>query len=436
MASQPLGVKLRCSSWGQVAGIYERDLRRGSLFLGTATPIPLGRELRIDLVLPSGTVASIEGRVAHAVPSSDRGPGVIIVLTKIPPSTLYLIESALEAAAAQPAADDAGLVEEPWAAAAEQELIAALEAEVRGLRAMNPFQVLGVPYDAEDQSVRLAFVELSKRYHPDRFARFESERGRALASEVFMAVRDAYRRIGDPRGRALVRAQIGNRTTRRDATPIFGVPVARVSTPVQGVRLPPSGERDPAAPIAPIEPERSGQPHAAPSRPQPPRAPAHDARARPGAGAPTTSAASRTESIVTFHRSELPTGLNAEDLFSDLGEPPRTSRGSEPVRLDGPPAARAASELLDAGRYEEALAAYDGELRANPTDRSARAGRELAFGLKLAAAGDRDRAIQHLEAALEIEPLSERTAHELNRIRRAVTESRKGLLSKLLGRTK
>src|SRR5262249_23801515 len=263
MALQPLGVKLRCSSWGQVAGIYERDLKRGRLFLRTSTPIPLGRELRIDLVLPSGTVASIEGRVAHIIPPGGRGPGADIVLTKTPPSTRYLIESALEVAAAQPAQDESGLVEEPQAAAAEQELIAALEEEVRSLRGMNPFQVLGVPYDADDESIRQAFVELSKKYHPDRFARFESERGRRLASEVFMAVRDAYRRIGDAKGRAFVRSQMSKSPARRDATPIFGVPTSRAVTPVQGVPIP-GLERDPAAPVAPIEVERTGRPYPAP----------------------------------------------------------------------------------------------------------------------------------------------------------------------------
>ena len=42
--------------------------------------------------------------------------------------------------------------------------------------------------------------------------------------------------------------------------------------------------------------------------------------------------------------------------------------------------------------------------------------------------GDRTGAAQHLEAALEIEPWSERTARELNNLRRSVTDNRKGLL--------
>jgi tetratricopeptide (TPR) repeat protein len=141
-----------------------------------------------------------------------------------------------------------------------------------------------------------------------------------------------------------------------------------------------------------------------------------------------------TQPVVTFHRPEGASNLNADDLFGDIGDLPRTSHAATPVRIEEQASTQAAAELIDLGRYEEAMAAYDEHLRANPTDRSARAGRELAFGLKLAAAGDRSGAAQHLEAALEIEPWSERTARELNNIRRSVTDNRKGLLSKLLGK--
>jgi tetratricopeptide (TPR) repeat protein len=151
--------------------------------------------------------------------------------------------------------------------------------------------------------------------------------------------------------------------------------------------------------------------------------------ARPSEGVP----------LVTFkggsEEPSSPHGLNLDDLFRDIGDLPRSSHAMAPVTLDEPTETKAASELIDLGRYEEAFAAYEDQLKRNPTDRSARAGKELAFGLKLAAAGDRQGAIQHLEAALEIEPWSERTARALNQLRRAQTDSRKGLLSKLLGRT-
>src|SRR5215470_13064033 len=197
MASQPLAIKLRCATWGQVAAIHARDLKRGKLFLKTQTPIALGREVRVDLVLPSGSVASLEGRVAHVIPPGERTAGAELVLTKVPPSTLYLIESALKAAAAKPAEEEAAPVEESSTSDAERDLVSALEEELRGLRQMNPFQVLGLAAETTDDAVRQAFIELSKKYHPDLFARFQSERGRQLASEIFVTIRDAYRKIAD-----------------------------------------------------------------------------------------------------------------------------------------------------------------------------------------------------------------------------------------------
>src|SRR5215831_6963011 len=146
MALQPLAVKLRFTSWAQISATYERDLKRERLFIKTQSSIQLGREVRVDLVLPSGTVATLEGRVAHLVGPGDRGPGVELVLTKVPPSTLYLIEAALKAAA-PPRPEETPPQEETSTPAAERDLVTALEEELRGLRRMNPFQVLGLPVD-------------------------------------------------------------------------------------------------------------------------------------------------------------------------------------------------------------------------------------------------------------------------------------------------
>jgi curved DNA-binding protein CbpA len=66
---------------------------------------------------------------------------------------------------------------------------------------MNPFQLLGLPTTATDGEIRTAFGELSKRYHPDRFARYESFEIRELANEVFMLLRDAYRDVADAASR-------------------------------------------------------------------------------------------------------------------------------------------------------------------------------------------------------------------------------------------
>ncbi|MGE3546531.1 MAG: DnaJ family molecular chaperone, partial [Kofleriaceae bacterium] len=203
MAAGPLSIKLRCASWQQLATIYKRDLSRGTMFLKASTPPPIGTLVQIDLMLPSGSVVVLTGAVAQHVSEAQRGSGVEIKLAPIPTGTTWMIESALQsevtrAAPAQPASmsstgpiaiatDDVG--------AAEQELVQALISEAESLKKLNPFLVLGIGYEANDADVRAAFGELTKRYHPDRFARYESSQLRQVAAEIFILIRDAYRKL-------------------------------------------------------------------------------------------------------------------------------------------------------------------------------------------------------------------------------------------------
>ena len=40
----PLSVKLQCASWQQLAAIYQRDLKKGLMFLKAGRPPPVGTE--------------------------------------------------------------------------------------------------------------------------------------------------------------------------------------------------------------------------------------------------------------------------------------------------------------------------------------------------------------------------------------------------------
>src|SRR5207253_508383 len=99
-----------------------------------------------------------------------------------------------------PTSSAPGISEGEDIASAETELSRALEAEAESLRKLNPFLVLGVGYETTDSDVRAAFGELTKRYHPDRFARYQSDRLRAIAAEIFILIRDAYRKLSDAGG--------------------------------------------------------------------------------------------------------------------------------------------------------------------------------------------------------------------------------------------
>jgi curved DNA-binding protein CbpA len=359
----PIGIKLRCASWQQLASIYKKDLSRSAMFLRSQSPPQIGTPVRIDLTLPSESMVVLTGTIVKHVADGEmagRGAGVDVRLNPIPQSAMWLIETALASAQKErpraaapvravstvsPVPDrDPGLGDGTEVTAAETELIAALTSELAALRRLNPFQILGVGYDTDDAQVRTAFGELTKRYHPDRYARFVSSELRHLAAEIFIVIRDAYRRLGDAASRAQLLAQRARKVVIPPAAPARAAPTAPAVRP-----------------------------------PSEPPAPARHATTTGG------------------------------DV--SMGE-----------------------SMLDGGNYDEALSYFKLLVRKSPNDRQARAGIELAEGLRALAARDRLEAAQRFEAALELDPANERAARELAEMRRLATNERRGMLSRLLGK--
>jgi hypothetical protein len=403
MAAGALSIKLRCASWSQLATIYKRDLTRGAMFLKASAPPPVGTQVRIDLTLPSGSVIVLTGSVDQLVTEPQRGSGVELKLAPIPAGTTWMIESALAAEKkrsqpntgvplghmpTQPSGPVAAIGGD--LAEAETELVRALSAEVESLKKLNPFLVLGIGYEAGDNDVRAAFGELTKRYHPDRFARYESPELRTIAAEIFILIRDAYRRVCDEAARTQVLTSLGRPATpppraiptpasMRTATPAHGIP--RVPT----ARMPTGAIPIPRIPALPTTPLPVMPPTAATTGPPPPPLP--------------------------------------------------RSQTAPPVPVVTDTAEHAAVEaLLDQSKFAEALAQYRILSKKYPNDRTLRAGIELCEGLTALAQRDRLEAAQRFEAALEIDPSNERAARELADMRRQATNERKGLLSRLMGK--
>jgi curved DNA-binding protein CbpA len=397
MAAAPLTIKLRCKSWAQLKAIYTRDLSRSAVFLkSNKPPPPLATRVRIDLTLPSDSLVVLNGSVSEhvAVGGRDgRGPGVDIALGAVPQSAMWLIESALRsaksetaAARAKPAAAAPRATTEPPPSledgedvvSAEDDLIAALKQEHASLRRMNPFQILDVDYEASDEAVRAAFGQLTRKYHPDRFARYQSQDARKFASEIFILIRDAYRKLGTAKVRAQTKASL----------------LTRAESPTRGTRGP--AERATPAPT----PTSAPAPSAAPG-------------------------------VIRDVRS----GPAAAPAFTD-----RTPSASQPIELEparrshGPAKHTDAEENLTAGDLDGAHEIYQRAARRDPGDRVARAGVELIEGLRALAARDRLEAAQRFEAVLELDPSNERAARELAEMRRIATNERKGLLARLLGK--
>jgi tetratricopeptide (TPR) repeat protein len=474
MATGPLSIKLRCASWQQLATIYKRDLSRGSMFLKATTPPAIGTTVRIDLTLPSASVIVLTGTVDQHVTDEQRGAGVELKLAPIAPAQIYMIESALASEAKRrntPAAGvpiviqpqvqtgpHASIAEGEEVGAAEHELVSALLAEADSLRKLNPFLVLGVGYEAGDADVRAAFGELTKRYHPDLFARYESRELRETAAEIFILIRDAYRKLGDEAGRAQALAALGRAAAPR-AVPL------RPGTPPPVPRPPPLPPQRGSSQAIPKVPEVK-PPERAPELPPPPPPPARPATdfantARTSFDAATSRPAEPPKIPAAAKPTEPPPRAASMPIPRVTPEPPRGSPnvtvpmaqgqafpqtkvsssssmkpalGTEPPPVVDGSDANHLDELLDAGKFDEALAAYRVLAKKQPQDRTFRAGVELCEGLKSLAARDRLEAAQRFEAALEIDPSNERAARELADMRRQATNERKGLLTRLMGK--
>lgn len=428
MAAGPLSIKLKCASWQQLATIYKRDLSRGTMFLKATSPPAVGTQVRIDLTLPSASVIVLNGLVERHVTDPQRGAGVELKLAPIPAGSVWLIESALASetkrrntpASGVPVPQSSPSTSGPTAAlgdsddvvAAEQDLVKALLSEAESLRKLNPFLVLGIGYEATDADVRAAFGELTKRYHPDLFARYESTQLRQVAAEIFILIRDAYRRLGDETGRAQALGALG-RTAAPRALP-FRAPTA---SPI---------------PVAP-PPRKAGTGQQPPlPRPEaiPPRAHTDPTKPPPSGDATTVRPGETPTAPPRQHVSTPPMAVPVRPPARVAPKPTPPPAVVTEQHSDG----NGLDEMLDAGKFDEAVAAYKVLSKKHPNDKSYRAGVELAEGLRALAARDRMEAAQRFEAALEVDPSNERAARELADMRRQATNERKGLLTRLMGK--
>jgi hypothetical protein len=439
MSGAALSIKLRCASWQQLATIYRRDLSRGSMFLKASTQPPIGTQVRIDLELPSATVIELRGIIINHVVDPQRGTGVDLALDPLPTKSVWLIESALAAetkvrgqseagsagpgAANTPPSASPSLADGEDVATAEVELVRALEAEAESLKKLNPFLVLGVGYETTDGDVRAAFGQLTKRYHPDRFARYQSVKLRQIAAEIFILIRDAYRRLADDQGRQQVLATLGHRVTLRAQTQPrgSGAHPPRVSTAVARVAVPP-------AKVSTNDHPTAQGPHDAPTNPS----------TRPAELAHTELARADVLAIPIerpIDRSEPKRG--PQRTGSPPVAEPRTTPSQPLPRVTGPIEGADWSHLealLDEGKLDEAIAGFRTLSKKHPQERGLRAGIELCEGMRALADRDRLEAAQRFEAALELDPSNERAARELAEMRRQATNERKGLLSRLMGK--
>lgn len=90
------------------------------------------------------------------------------------------------------------------------------------LNHLNHFEVLDVPETADRQTIRKAFEQSARRFHPDRL-RGDDARLRPLAAKIFLRMAEAYRALVDESTRKRYISSLGQHrpiaaTTRRPGT--------------------------------------------------------------------------------------------------------------------------------------------------------------------------------------------------------------------------
>ncbi len=68
--------------------------------------------------------------------------------------------------------------------------------------AINHYQLLGIPEDADFQRIKAAYRSMAKRFHPD------TNKGSEAAAELFRKINEAYRVLSDDRLRILYNQQL------------------------------------------------------------------------------------------------------------------------------------------------------------------------------------------------------------------------------------
>jgi DnaJ-domain-containing protein 1 len=212
---------VRCTTWEQVEIFYTRKLRRGKL-LSMKVPFraDVGAQVTLGLELPTQVVIAIEGRIQKATPIeadaaktwieielvgfTDEVVGRLKAMmagAELPedptPPPLHVPTGRVVAGGFAPPSRPPPLPppsgdELPTD---EHRLFMHLTGELRRLRQLAVHEVLGVDHDADADAIRIGWMRLVRRHHPDLVARHRAPAISHLAEELTILGNRAYDRL-------------------------------------------------------------------------------------------------------------------------------------------------------------------------------------------------------------------------------------------------
>ncbi|OGR13050.1 MAG: hypothetical protein A2341_08320 [Deltaproteobacteria bacterium RIFOXYB12_FULL_58_9] len=215
-----LPARILCEIWGHAVELQTKDISIGGAFIQTGSPPPLHSSLELSLRGPDGSSVRVEGRVAHIVSPERAGVdgrpfGFGVEFVRLTPEQAQMVQTIIDTASRPEipkqvkaqnksvTADVARVVKRLDPAATpkrrpnEDDVLQRLGGELASLKEKDCFGVLGLDSNADAPQTRAAFLRVSKEYHPDLYARYADREIRAVATEVFIILKQSYSKLSD-----------------------------------------------------------------------------------------------------------------------------------------------------------------------------------------------------------------------------------------------
>jgi hypothetical protein len=268
--------------------------------------------------------------------------------------------------------------------------------------ARGPYDALGLASSASPEQVRAAFLALTKRFHPARFARWSPDVSR-LANEVFLGIKSAHdqllRALGAPNARGAayqtgpmptLSASASGPVRRQSGVYAAARPPGTQATPVPRAT---GSESMPAQRPTPTSMTAQRPTPTATPRPIPPSGSGPIARASATPPPRTTPPPPQNFSMGTVRYAGTPPT-----------KPPPVVSQAGAAEWDERRALQAAIDMLTARDWSRAKVALHALAARVPQSRQYRALLSYARGRELEAAGKRDNAATEYERALQLDP--------------------------------
>jgi hypothetical protein len=275
--------------------------------------------------------------------------------------------------------------------------------------AEGPYAALGLPTHASPSDIRTAWLQLTKQFHPARFARMASEIQK-LSNEVFLSLKSAHEQVAraqptKPSGRSA--STTGSpivKDPNRPPTRPFGVPI----TPATKPGVPPTQARTPApsGQSQPIPTTRQSGPIPRPLQPAAPAQPAQPASRQSQPIKVATLAATPTAPVRGPNTPPGPAPAAVRAVASSS-----TMETLDPVLAPF-------LELLGRGEWDRAQAQIDALVTRNPQNKKYAAYAAYARARRAMAEGDLRGAGIELNQALGLDPQNELAKSAISQLMR------------------